>query len=115
MVAIAHPTIPIRAPRLPAVTYRRRRLAALGLLLVIVALALVAAEAVRGWRAGGAGLEPTPVARVSVVVQPGDSVWSIAEEIRPGHDPRPVVDAIVDANGGAALVAGQRLEIALPR
>ena len=38
------------------------------------------------------------VSRSSYVVRRGDSVWDIAERVAPGTDPRPVVDAIVDAN-----------------
>jgi Tfp pilus assembly protein FimV len=35
----------------------------------------------------------------TVVVQPGDTLWSLAEELAPEEDPRAVVDAIVDLNG----------------
>ena len=59
-------------------------------------------------------LRARPVAEVQVVVQPGDTVWSIAAALAEGDDVRPVVDAIVEANGGADLVAGQRLELRLP-
>jgi nucleoid-associated protein YgaU len=47
------------------------------------------------------------------VVQPGDTFWSIAAEVAPGEDPRPVVDRLQDANGGGALQAGDRLVIDL--
>ena len=43
------------------------------------------------------------------VVQPGDSLWSIAEELEPGDDPRPVVDALADARGDAPLVPGETI------
>lgn len=39
-------------------------------------------------------------------VAPGETLWSIAEELRPGHDPRPLVDELARLNGGPALVAG---------
>jgi hypothetical protein len=42
-----------------------------------------------------------------VVVRPGDSLWSIAERLAPGADPRPVVDALQQARGNAALVPGE--------
>lgn len=47
----------------------------------------------------------------TVVVRPGDTLWSIARRIAPGRDPRGVVDAIVDANGveAGSLVPGQTL------
>jgi hypothetical protein len=119
MVAIAHPVTAhpteLRRRRWhddPAAIYRRRRLGVLGLVLLLVALASVAGQLLAGSSVGGG--EPQPVARRSVVVQPGDTVWSIASSLAPGTDPRPLVDSIVDANGGSTLVAGQRLDIVLP-
>jgi Tfp pilus assembly protein FimV len=53
-----------------------------------------------------------PAPRVHYVVQPGDTLWSIARRVAPGRDPRPVVDAMVEANhlhGG--LQAGQELSV----
>jgi Tfp pilus assembly protein FimV len=49
------------------------------------------------------------------VVQPGDTLWSIARQVAPGRDPRPVVDGLIKANdvrGG--LQAGQELSIPVP-
>jgi hypothetical protein len=43
------------------------------------------------------------------VVEPGDSLWSIAEQLAPGEDPRPIVDALVEARGGAELVPGETI------
>lgn len=112
MVAITHPAaLPIRRSH-PLSVYRRRRLALAGALLVALALASVLLDALAGARSGDD--RPRPVAEVAVVVEPGDTVWSIAAEVAPGADPRPVVDAIAEANGGSALVAGQRLVLALP-
>jgi Tfp pilus assembly protein FimV len=48
------------------------------------------------------------------VVQPGDTLWSIAAAVAPDSDPRPVVDALREANGGRpTLRAGDRLMIDL--
>jgi len=49
----------------------------------------------------------------TVTVSPGDSLWSIAEEVAPRADPRDVVDAIVKLNAldSAAIEAGQSLAI----
>lgn len=125
MVAITHPAALPLAPRTgrpaggAATAYRRRRLAVLGALLVLLALASVGAHTLVG-RATGAvpagvgGRTPQAVASVAVVVGPGDTVWSIAARLADGDDPRPVVDAIAEANGGSSLVAGQRLEVVLP-
>lgn len=48
------------------------------------------------------------------VVVPGETLWSIARsEADPGADPRPLVDAIVEANAidADAIVPGQALAI----
>lgn len=111
MVAITHPGT-LRRP--PADVYTRRRLAALGLLALVVALALVLADLASGVLAGDEPALVRPVAEVSVVVEPGDTVWSIATDLAAGGDTRPIVDAIAEANGGAALEAGQRLVLRLP-
>ena len=47
------------------------------------------------------------------VVQPGDTYWSIAQSLGGPGDVRPTVDALVAANGGRPLLAGDRLVVAL--
>jgi hypothetical protein len=118
MVAIAHPAArssarPLRTRPLPtAATYRRRRLVAAGLaLLLLVAIANLALEL--GARPGSAD-DARPVVEVSVLVEPGDTVWSIARSLAGDGDVRPVVDALVEANGSPALAAGERLVLVLP-
>jgi len=48
-----------------------------------------------------------------VVVQPGQTLWSIAMRVEPTADPRAVVQQIIDANSltGPAIQAGQVLWI----
>ncbi len=62
---------------------------------------------------GGTGADPALelAGRSSVVVHSGDTLWSIAESVAPGTDPRLVVDALQEANGlsGSGLVPGQVL------
>jgi LysM repeat protein len=102
--------------------YRRRRVGlALAALLVagIVLLAIIGAAALVSGRtaAGAAGSSPAPAAAPVIdpgqatvyVVQPGDTLWSIARRIQPEGDVRPLVDALADRNGGAGVQAGQRL------
>ena len=98
-----------------AATLRRRILVGLALSLLVLAM----------WgRITGSGplggLAPTPsyratawepVSAMHYVVQPGDTLWSIAEQLAPRSDPRPLVDRLAAAHGGAALVAGERLSL----
>ena len=98
---------PRRARRPPArAVFRRRRflaaLAGLGLVLT-VARAAAALE----------GSSPVPLARPphvrAVVVQPGDSLWSVAHRLAPHSDPRNVVDAIVEARGTTVVTPGETI------
>jgi len=85
---------------------RRRRLA-----LSLVVAAIGASWAVPAVKALGVGPEPVRVSSVSYVVREGDTLWSIAERVAPGQDPRPVVDALTSANDvdPGTLVPGQAL------
>jgi hypothetical protein len=90
--------------------YRRRRLAAVALLVLTTAVVLLLASAVLARSAGGG--TPVPAAGTSSevhVVQPGDTLWSIARALEPNADVRLTVDRLVDLNGGAPLTVGQRL------
>lgn len=46
-----------------------------------------------------------------ITAKPGDSMWSIAERVAPGSDPRPVVAALIEANGGDSVQIGQQIVI----
>ena len=107
----------VRAPRVPSRT--RLRLTARGrrVLTALAAAPLVVAVAA-GVLAGGAAAasraESAPAGTFqTVTVSAGASLWSIAEEIAPGHDPRDVVDAIVRLNAldRVSVLAGERLSI----
>ena len=52
-----------------------------------------------------------PVAVTFVTVEPGQSLWSIAERIAPNTDPREWIRQVMTLNAmqGADVVAGQRL------
>ena len=52
---------------------------------------------------------PSP-ARVHVV-QPGDTLWSVARSLQPEGDVRPLVARLRGASGGGPLVPGQRLRL----
>ena len=104
------------APRARVVAARiRRRRLVLGAAVVgmLVALALP-------W--GGAGghtlATPGPVLagatvthHADYIVQPGDTMWSIAQRLDPGADPRVVVAQLQAQVGSDTLQAGERLRL----
>lgn len=94
-------------PTSRAVYWRRRLVVAL----VGVVLVLVMAQA--GAALGGSALaapERRPAVLTHTVVRPGDSLWSVAQRLAPGVDPRPVVDALAQARHGVPLTPGERVE-----
>jgi nucleoid-associated protein YgaU len=120
---VAHPRVaqPIRpgnAGRRPAgrprstrvrLTRRARRLAVVLALCGGVVLGSLLDSIVSG--DVGAGLHLAGVS--SVVVEPGDTLWSIAESVADGADVRIVVARIQELNEfeGSALVPGQVLQL----
>lgn len=99
------PSVARRAVRTPA-RYWRRRVAAVTLAVGVVAVAGKAGAALGGAPLGTPPRNPTIV---SYVVQPGDSLWTIARRLAPGEDPRPVVDALVNSRHGAMLQPGETI------
>jgi LysM repeat protein len=90
-------------------TRRGRRLVAalsvaLGLAVVGVTAATVLGDEGVGLRLAG---------HASVVVEPGDTLWSIARAVAPEEDVRAVVDALEQANGlrSTVLTPGQVLQL----
>ena len=81
-----------------------------------VVLALAVGVAIGSWvaplLAGGDG-ELRLAGVQSVVVQPGDTLWSIASDVAGTADVRQVVDRIQERNGlqGTVLIPGQVLEL----
>jgi hypothetical protein len=103
-----------RVPRVSRATYLRRRLAAVGLALGLVVVTAEAGAALGGSPLAAPERHPTAAVQASptvqpVVVRPGDSLWTIAERLAPGEDPRPVVDEVQAARHGAPLVAGETI------
>jgi hypothetical protein len=104
-----------RGRRVTPATYRRRRLA---VALLVLGVVVVAARA--GVALGGSPLAPErrptssfpeSAGAATVVVEPGDTLWSIATRIAPSGDPRPLVDELADARGGAPLQPGERIRL----
>ncbi len=109
MTAISIPAP--RATRLRLTVRGRRILATIAALPAVIALSLAVIS-------GGSALASRDVGAstgsfATLTVAAGDSLWSIAEQVAPGADPRDVVDAIVRLNAldGVTVSAGQQLSI----
>ncbi len=91
--------------------YRRRRVLA-----ALVGLGLVLTVARAGAALGGSSLAtPERLPHVQqVVVEPGDTLWSIAQRAAPGHDVRPIVDAMERALHTDTVIAGQSIPVPTP-
>ncbi len=99
---------PRPARRHQRAVYRRRRVLA-----ALVGLGLLLTIARAGATLGGSSLAtPERFPHVQhVVVEPGDSLWSIAQRAVPGHDVRPVVDEIAHELGTTTLTPGQVISV----
>lgn len=103
---------------LPAGPATRLRLTVRGrrLLLALAAVPLAAGIGFAAISGGGAVASGDDVATVTfqtITVMPGDTLWSIAESVAPGADPRDVIGDISRLNllQGGALQIGQELAI----
>ena len=91
--------------------YARRRLAAVGLLVAILAFAVTAVVGATGTPAeadltvAGAAMEPQ-----YIIAQPGDTLWAIAQRIAPLANTADLVDELVRLNGDQ-IAAGQQVRI----
>ena len=101
MYAAGYGVRPWRAPRAGGFRSARRLLAA------VAAVGLLGI----GFALGAHGSGPTHY--TTVVVQPGDTLWSIASEHYPGDDVRVRVQDIEQANGlgDPAIEVGQALKL----
>jgi hypothetical protein len=97
----------------PPPTYWHRRVAVL-----LAALVLVAGLGLVLRAAGGSITHEPPAAPANLssptggyVVQPGDTIWSVARRLQPEGDVRPVVDRLVAARGSAGLAVGEVVHV----
>lgn len=101
------PAAAVRPVRADAGVYRRRRLVAITMVVgVVLGLLSFGREAGANRTA-----EAEAAAAVTVVVQPGDTLWDIARSLAPGEDPRPLADSLSDLAGGTSLQPGQRIVV----
>jgi LysM domain len=105
-------TLPDRATRI-----RRRRL---GVLLAVVVVLVAGVALVDVVVAGpNDGLPPAegqaartgPIVGDVYVVQPGDTLWSIAERLEPNADPRPVVAKLRELIADVEVDVGDRIPV----
>ena len=128
MAAIAYP-IPQRVPRRhlhvvpgsplpqrrgaralrPGIYARRRAAVVLAAATLVVAVRLVLGLG------GGPLTAPERLSSTAApavhVVQPGDTIWSVARSLHPHGDIRPLVDRLVAAHHGTALRVGERITL----
>ena len=89
---------------------RRRLLVGLVFIAVFVALTIGAGSVLAnrgGVPASTSAVRPATNAATTYVVQPGDTLWSIAEQLSGGSSQVDYVDALVSALGDASLQVGQ--------
>jgi hypothetical protein len=91
-----------------AAVLRRRRLAVVAVLGILLAVAFGVASLVLTRPASAGSL---PEGRQTHVVQPGETYWSIAADLPHDGDLRVTVDQLIDANGARPLVAGDHIEL----
>ena len=111
-VVVVHRQPRPRVTRSKRAIYMRRRAIAAALGLGIV---LTAAHA--GVALGGPTTTPgrSPHPHIErVVVQPGETLWSLAERIAPGSDPRKTVDDFAAQLGRSDLEAGEQITLRIP-
>ena len=108
------PPLPVDHRPPSAAVHRRRAVSAL---LALAALGtLLGAGSLAG--AGQAPVttpaaRPVPVVATTHVVQPGDTLWTLARRLQPEGDVRPLVARLRAAHGGGPLLPGQRLRLAV--
>jgi hypothetical protein len=96
--------------RASASVFWRRRLIAAALGLGIALAGVRAGSALGGSTTSSPERSPQVV---NVVVHPGDTLWTIAQRISPGSDPRRLVDEIAAERGTADVRAGDTFKVTL--
>jgi LysM repeat protein len=108
---MATATYVARPMRMTDATFVRRRL---GVLVFAAALASSVGVAAHDGLADRGG-DPASAAAVSrsttYVVQPGDTLWAVAERMNRGGDLTLYVDALITLNGGSVILPGQQLRL----
>lgn len=116
--------IQIRVPRQSAVVYRRRRLAVLLLAATVVVTAWFGVHQLTGVSGGGpltAAGQPVSklnvrlASDVTMIVQPGDTLWTLARRAQPAGDVRPLVQSLEAQRHGRMLMVGEHITVSLAK
>jgi len=96
--------------RVSSAVRRRRALLALTAMLV-VGLALPLGGSGGSSHPSGPALAETSGHSVAYTVQPGDTLWSIAQRAGPSGDPRPLVSEMEAQTGSDTVTPGQHITV----
>lgn len=111
---------PYNVRRPSQAVYRRRRLVVLLCAASLVGTAWFGMQQLTGALGDGpltgaersvSGIETQLVGRTRLIVQPGDTLWSLARRAQPNGDVRPLVSELSKQLRGGTLMAGQTIEI----
>ncbi len=96
-----------------APVYRRRRLLAVLVLVTVLVVGWQLAQVAVGVAGGWAAPTSAPIEGPTVVVEAdaGDTLWTLAREVRPTGDVRPAVEAMLAERGDAELEVGDRVRV----
>ena len=108
---------PVRRAPSKRVAYRRRRLAVAVAIVALVFVVQLVLHTASAWLGGGSLTASEPRSAVAAtasassvhVVQPGDTLWTLARRAQPTGDVRPLVGRLSAAHEGRALRPGQRI------
>ena len=90
-------------------TVRGRRYAVAAILSLLLAVLVPAVTDIAG--ATNESAKAAPIAEL-ITVQPGDTLWAIANQVSPDRDPREVVWEIRQLNNfGNGLIAGEQIRV----
>lgn len=107
---------PVDRTRIYRVYLKRRLLMAVAVLAALVTFVMAGAKVL-------SASSTSPMTVGTHVVMPDETLWSIAKDARPGHDPRSTIMIVADLNSvgtttfdaWAPLTVGQRIRVPVDR